>query len=214
MRVVAEGVRDGHWKGAPGERITHVLARGSGGSSLGPRLAVEALRGEADGPEVRFVANIDAAEFDDAVSGLDPARTLAIVASKTFTTQETMENALAARQWITAALGPEALARHLIASTANDAAALAFGLPECNVLPFGEWGGGRYSLWSSVGLPVAIAVGMTRFGELLAGAHAADLDFRSTPLERTVPPLLGLIAPCNRDALDNAPHQAVHPASP
>ncbi len=213
MRVVAEAVRDGHWKGATGERITHVLALGIGGSSLGPRLAVEALRGEADGPEVRFVANIDAAEFDDAVAGLDPARTLAIVASKTFTTQETMENALAARQWITAALGPEALARHLIASTANDAAALAFGLPECNVLPFGEWVGGRYSLWSSVGLPVAIAVGMTRFGELLAGAHAADLEFRSTPLERNVPALLGLIGVWNRDALGIASHAVLNYAS-
>src|SRR5258708_34375642 len=146
MRVVAEGVRDGHWKGAPGERITHVLALGIGGSSLGPRLAVEALRGEADGPEVRFVANIDAAEFDDAVAGLDPARTLAIVASKTFTTQETMENALAARQWITAALGPEALARHPIASTANDAPALPFRPPESHVLPFAESVGGPHSL--------------------------------------------------------------------
>src|SRR5260221_10786049 len=201
MPVVAEAVRDGHSEGAARERLTHVLALGIGGSSLGPRLAVEALRGEADWPEVRFVAHIDAAEFDDPVPGLDPARTLAIVASETFTTQETMENALAARQWITAALGPEALAPHLIASASNSPAALPFRLPQSNVLPFGEWVGGRYSLWSSVGLPVAIAVGMTRFGELLAGAHAADLEFRSTPLERNVPALLGLIGVWNRDAL-------------
>jgi glucose-6-phosphate isomerase len=213
VRVVSEAVRDGHWKGATGERITHVLAIGIGGSSLGPRLALEALRGDADGPEVRFVANIDAAEFDGAIAGLDPARTLAIVASKTFTTQETMENARAAREWLTAALGPDALSRNVLASTANDAAALAFGLPECNVLPFGDWVGGRYSLWSSVGLPVAIAIGMTRFGELLAGAHAADLEFRSTPLERNVPALLGLIGAWNRDALGIATHAVLSYAS-
>ena len=210
MRVVAERC-GGHWKARPA-RIAHVW-RAASGARHRAAPALEGLRGEADGPEVRFVANIDAAEFDDAVADLDPATTLAIVASKTFTTQETTENARCARDWLTAELGPDALARHFIAATANDAAARSFGLPECNVLPFGEWVGGRFSLWSSVGLPLAIGVGMTRFGELLAGAHAADLEFRSTPLERNVPALLGLIGVWNRDALGIASHAVLSYAS-
>jgi len=201
MRVLSEAVRSGLWKGATGEPIRRVLALGIGGSSLGPRLVIEALRGEADGPEVRFVANVDAAEFDDAIAGADPATTLVVIASKTFTTQETLVNAIAAREWIQAALGEEALAKHVIASTANNEAALNWGLPDCNVLPFADWVGGRYSLWSSVGLPVAIAVGMPRFEQLLAGAHAADLAFRSDPLEHNVAMLLGLVGVWNRNAL-------------
>lgn len=208
MRVFAEAVRAGQWKGATGLAFTHVLALGIGGSSLGPRLAIEALRGEADGPEVRFVTNIDAAEIDDALDGLDPATTLVVVASKTFTTQETMVNAIAAKEWIAAALGEAALARHFIACTANIGAATQWGLPECNIFPFADWVGGRYSLWSSVGLPIAIAVGMARFDQMLAGAHAVDLQFRSDPLERNVPALMGLIGAWNRNAL-GFPSEAV-----
>ena len=206
MRVVSQAVREGQWKGHTGEKFRHVLALGIGGSALGPRLALEALRAEADGPQVRFVANIDAAEFDDAVSGLDAAATLVIVASKTFTTQETMVNARAARAWIERSLGPEAIAKHMIAATANNAEATHFGLPECNVFPFGDWVGGRFSLWSSVGLPLAIGVGMPRFEQLLAGAHAADLAFRSSPLEHNVPALMGLIGIWNRNALGATSH--------
>jgi glucose-6-phosphate isomerase len=208
MRVVSDAVRSGQWKGATGERFTHVLAIGIGGSSLGPKLAIEALRADADGPEVRFVTSIDAAEFDDAIVGLAPATTLVVVASKTFTTQETMENAAAAKAWIVGALGPEALARHFVAATANSKAAVAWGLPECNVFPFADWVGGRFSLWSSVGLPVAIAIGMARFEHMLAGAHAVDLHFRSDPFERNVPVLLGLVGVWNRNAL-GAPSHAV-----
>jgi glucose-6-phosphate isomerase len=200
MRVFAEAVREGQWKGATGSKFTHVLALGIGGSSLGPKLAIEALAADADGPQVRFVSNIDAAEFDDAVAGLDPRTTLVVIASKTFTTQETMVNALAARDWLAGALGEEALAKHFIAATSNTEAATRWGLPECNVFPFGEWVGGRYSLWSSVGLPIAIAVGFAHFGEMLAGAHAADLRFRSDPLERNAPALMGLIGVWNRNA--------------
>ncbi len=206
MRVFSHAVRDGQWKGHTGEKFRHVLALGIGGSALGPRLVLEALRADADGPEVRFVANIDAAEFDDAVHGIDPASTLVVVASKTFTTQETMVNAVAAREWIVASLGTEALAKHVIAATANYEEASAFGLPECNVFPFAEWVGGRFSLWSSVSLPVAIGVGMPRFEQLLAGAHAADLEFRSNPLEHNVPALLALIGVWNRNALGMASH--------
>jgi glucose-6-phosphate isomerase len=213
MRVFAEAVRTGHWKGATGLAFTHVLALGIGGSSLGPRLVIEALHGEADGPEVRFLTNIDAAEFDDAIAGLDPATTLVVVASKTFATQETMVNAIAAKEWISAALGEGALARHFIASTANIPAATQWGLPECNVFPFADWVGGRYSLWSSVGLPIVIAVGMTRFEQLLAGAHAVDLQFRSDPLERNVPALMGLIGVWNRNALAFPSHAVLSYAS-
>jgi glucose-6-phosphate isomerase len=213
MRVFSEAVRDGHWKGATGMPFRHVLALGIGGSALGPRLALEALRADCDGPEVRFVANIDAAEFDDAVAGFDPAATLVIVASKTFTTQETMVNAAAARDWLVSALGNEAIARHLIAATANGEEAQRWGLPECNVFPFADWVGGRFSLWSAVGLPLAIGVGMQRFERLLAGAHAADLAFRSDPLERNVPALLGLVGVWNRNAFGAASHAVLSYAS-
>jgi glucose-6-phosphate isomerase len=208
MRVFSQAVRDGQWKGITGKAFRHVLALGIGGSALGPQLAIEALRAEADGPEVRFIANIDAAEFDDAVAGLDPASTLVLVASKTFTTQETMVNAAAARDWLVAALGAEAIPRHVIAATANNEEAARWGLPECNVFPFADWVGGRFSLWSSVGLPLAIAIGMPRFEQLLAGAHAADLHFRSDPLEHNVPALLALIGVWNRNAF-GAPSHAV-----
>ena len=213
MRTFSEAVRTHLWKGATGAPFTHVLALGIGGSELGPRLAIEALRAHADGPEVRFVANIDAAEFDDAVAGLDPARTLVVTASKTFTTQETMVNALAARDWIRAALGEDAVAKHLVAATANTEAAVRWGLPECNIFPFGDWVGGRYSLWSSVGLSIAIAVGMARFEEMLAGAHAADLAFRSDALERNAAALLGLVGVWNRNAIGMASHAVLSYAS-
>lgn len=206
MRVVSEAVRRGDWKGATGERFTHVLAIGIGGSALGPQLVLDALRAQADGPQVRFVANIDPAELDDAIRGLHPATTLVVVASKTFTTQETMANADAARAWIVASLGEGAVAKHVLAATANDEAAARWGLPECNVFPFADWVGGRYSVWSSVGLPVAIGVGMARFEQLLAGAHATDLHFRSAPLERNVPALLALVGVWNRNALGIATH--------
>jgi glucose-6-phosphate isomerase len=213
MRVFSQAVRDGQWKGATGKRFTHVLALGIGGSSLGPRLAIEALGAEADGPEVRFVANIDAAELDRALAGIDPASTLAVIASKTFTTEETMANAKSVRAWLVAALGPDAPARHVIAATANAEAAADWGLPDCNIFPFHDWVGGRYSLWSSVGLPIAIATGMPRFERLLAGAHAADLEFRSTPLEHNVPALLGLVGVWNRCALGLASHAVLSYAS-
>jgi glucose-6-phosphate isomerase len=213
IRVFAQAVREGQWKGHTGEKFRHVLAIGIGGSALGPRLVIEALRGEASGPAVRFIANIDAAEFDDAVRGLDPAATLVIVASKTFTTQETMVNAQAAREWIARSLGAEAVAKHVIAATANNAEATRFGLPECNIFPFADWVGGRFSLWSAVGLPIAIGVGPQKFEQLLAGAHAADLAFRSTPLEHNVPAILALVGIWNRNLQAIASHAVLSYAS-
>ncbi len=206
MRVFAAAVRDGSWKGATGLPVRHVLSLGIGGSYLGPRLAVEALGAMADGPQVRFVANVDPAALDDALAGLDPATTLVVVASKTFTTQETMANASAARRWIAGALGEAAIARHVVAATANAAEAGRFGIPEANVFPFGDWVGGRFSVWSSVGLPVALALGMPAFERFLAGAHAVDLEFRGAPPERNVPLLLGAVGVWNRDFLGIPAH--------
>jgi glucose-6-phosphate isomerase len=208
MRVFSNAVRDGLWKGINGRPVTHVLALGIGGSALGPRVVIEALQGVADGPQVRFISNVDPAELDDALRGLDPGSTLAVIASKTFTTQETMANAAAVHAWFTNSLGADAIPKHVVAATANVEGAVNWGLPECNVFPFGEWVGGRYSVWSSVGLPVAIALGMPRFEQLLAGAHAADLEFRSNPLERNVPALLALVGIWNRNFL-GAPTHAV-----
>lgn len=206
LRVFSQAVREGHWKGASGERITHVVGIGIGGSSLGPKLAACALHAMADGPEALFVENVDPADFEDTVAGLDPAATLFVVVSKTFTTEETMANAAAARAWVERRLGAEAIAKHFVAATAYPEKAAGWGLPECNVFAFPEWVGGRFSLWSAVGLPVAIAVGMGAFERLLAGAHAVDLEFRSNPLERNAPVLLALIAIWNRNALGTASH--------
>ena len=212
-RVFTNAVRGGQWKGATGLKITHVVAIGIGGSALGPQLAIEALRDRANGPEVRFIANIDPAELDDALTGLKPASTMVVVASKTFTTQETMVNAAAARTWITAALGADAVAKHVIGATANAGEAVKWGLPDCNVFPFHDWVGGRYSLWSSVGIPIALAIGMQGFDELLAGAHAVDLAFRSDPPERNVPVLLALIGIWNRNMLGIPSHAVLGYAS-
>ena len=213
VRTFANGVHDGLWKGATGRAMRHVLALGIGGSALGPKVVIEALSAEADGPEVRFVVNIDPAELDDALAGLDPETTLAVVASKTFTTQETMTNAAAVHEWFVQKLGAEAIAKHMVAATANVAAAVKWGLPECNVFPFGEFVGGRYSVWSSVGLPVAIALGAQRFEQLLAGAHAVDLEFRSNPIEHNVPALMALVGVWNRNALGAATHAVLAYAS-
>ena len=201
MRSLASAVRDGSWKGATGEAITHVLAIGIGGSYLGPKLVVEALAPTHRGPEVRFLANVDPAAADDALAGLDPARTLVVVASKTFTTEETMVNARRARAWLVGKLGDAAVAKHVVAATANVKAAAEFGIPEGNVFPFADWVGGRYSVWSSVGLPIALALGMPAFERFLAGAHAVDLEFRSSPPERNAPLLFALAGIWNRNFL-------------
>ena len=206
MRSFSAAVRDGSWRGATGERVRTVLALGIGGSYLGPRLVTEALADLADGPAVRYCANLDPAALDGALAGLDPATTLVVVASKSFTTLETLTNAAAARRWLEAALGSDALARHMVAATARPQEAERFGLPACNVFPFGDWIGGRYSVWSSVGLPAAIAIGMPAFERLLAGAHAADLAFRSAPPERNAPLIAALAGVWNRNFLGMPTH--------
>ncbi len=190
----AEQVRGGEWRGEGGERIADVVNLGIGGSDLGPQMVVEALAPLHDGPRVHFVSNVDGAHLGGVLRGLDARSTLFIVASKTFTTSETMTNAASARRWLVERLGSDtAVRRHFAAVSTNAKAVAAFGIDADAMFPFWDWVGGRYSLWSSVGLPIAVAVGRERFMQLLAGAHAIDEHFRSAPWERNLPVLLGLL---------------------
>ena len=194
MERFSGAVRSGGWRGHTSERITDVVNIGIGGSDLGPRMVCRALAPYADGPRTHFVSNVDGAHLTSTLEGLHPARTLFVVASKTFTTVETMTNARAARRWLVDALGDDAaVARHFVAASTNRAAVAEFGIAPDNMFEFQDWVGGRYSLWSAIGLPIAIATGMKRFRELLAGAHAMDLHFRDAPLDRNMPVTLALL---------------------
>ncbi|MBL8461597.1 MAG: glucose-6-phosphate isomerase, partial [Thauera sp.] len=181
MRTFCLQVRGGDWRGHGGERITDVVNIGIGGSDLGPAMVCEALADHAgDGPRVHFVSNVDGVHIGDVTRRCDPRSTLFVVASKTFTTQETLANAHAARAWLVGALGDEAaVARHFVAVSTNAAAVRDFGIDTANMFGFWDWVGGRFSLWSAIGLPIALALGPDRFDELLAGAHAMDEHFRT-----------------------------------
>ena len=193
MRRYSDGIRAGTIRGATGKPITDIVNIGIGGSDLGPVMATLALAPFHDGPRTHYVSNVDGAHIADTLAGLDPASTLFIVASKTFTTIETMTNAATARAWLSAALGEAAVADHFAAvSTALDKVA-AFGIREDRIFGFWDWVGGRYSLWSAIGLPVMIAIGADNFEDMLAGAHALDEHFRTAPLEQNLPMLLGLV---------------------
>ncbi len=198
MRELAGAIRSGEWRGSGGASINVVVNLGIGGSDLGPRMAVQALCEYAD-PKlaVRFVANIDPAEFADTVRVLDPARTLFIVSSKTFTTQETLANARAARAWLSGA-DP---ARHFLAVSNNVADAQTFGIPAENCLAMPEWVGGRFSMWSAIGLPLACAIGMDAFEELLAGACEMDEHFLAAPFTENLPVVMALVGLWNIDFL-------------
>jgi glucose-6-phosphate isomerase len=195
MRRFVDEVRSGALKGADGRAMTDIVNIGIGGSDLGPRMLVRAMRKFAKpGPRLHFVSNIDPADLEAALAGLTPATTFFIVASKTFTTAETLDNAARARAWLEAALGKSAgPSRHFAAITANAAGAQALGVPAERVFPMWDWVGGRYSVWSAVGLPVALAAGMDAFQELLEGARAMDAHFRNEPLERNMPVVLALL---------------------
>ena len=197
----AEAVRSGRRAALDGGPFTDVVHLGIGGSHLGPEMAVRALRPDHDGPRVHFVSNVDGADFADTAAVLDPARSLVLVASKTFTTEETMTNARTARAWLEAALGGRAARTHLAAVSSNVEAAGAFGIEPGRVFGFRDWVGGRYSLWSAIGLPVAIAIGAERFGALLAGAAAMDAHFRTAPPGRNLPVLMGLAAVWRRNVM-------------
>ncbi|AIA54363.1 MULTISPECIES: glucose-6-phosphate isomerase [Acidithiobacillus] len=188
-------VRDGSWLGASGKPIRTVINLGIGGSYLGPEMAYLALRRfRHPRIEVRFVANVDGAALEQALARLDPAETLFIVASKTFTTLETMTNARAARQWLVATLGEAAVAQHFVAVSTNAEAVRAFGMDTEHMFGFWDWVGGRYSMDSAIGLSTMIAVGAEAFFDLLAGFHAMDEHFRTSPLRQNLPVLHGLIS--------------------
>jgi glucose-6-phosphate isomerase len=205
MRLFSERVRGGSWRGATGETITDVVNIGIGGSDLGPVMVCEALK-PYQRPDLRphFVSNVDGAHLTHTLAGLDPARTLFIVASKTFTTQETMTNAASARAWLTATLGEDAVAQHFVAVSTNATEVGRFGIDTANMFEFWDWVGGRYSLWSAVGLPVVLAVGFERFRELLEGAHEMDEHFRSTPLDQNMPIVMGLLGVWYRNFLGSS----------
>src|SRR5690606_2253398 len=193
MAAFADGVRSGAITGTTGRRITDIVNIGIGGSDLGPAMATLALAPYHDGPAAHFVSNVDGAHIADTLKRLDAQTTLFVVASKTFTTVETMTNARTARRWLAGRLGEAAVGGHFCAvSTALDKVA-AFGIPPDRVFGFWDWVGGRYSLWSAIGLPVMLAVGPARFRELLAGAHAIDRHFAQAPLRRNLPVMLGLV---------------------
>lgn len=194
MRAFVEGVHAGRIVGATGRRLTCVLNVGIGGSDLGPRVATEALTLSADNApmQARFLANVDGHALQAATHGLDPAATLILVASKSWTTQETAMNAAALRAWLSGALGEEAVGAHFVALSTNLAAVRAFGIPQERTFGFRDWVGGRYSLWSPVGLVIALAAGWPAFQGLLDGAWAMDQHFRDAPLEHNLPVLLAL----------------------
>ena len=195
MAVVAERVRSGAWTGYTGKRIRNVVNIGIGGSDLGPRMAYEALKHYgARHMRFRFVSNIDGTDFTEAVRGLDPAETLFVVCSKTFTTLETLTNARAARAWCLAALRePDAVAKHFVAVSTNATEVRAFGIDTDNMFEFWDWVGGRYSYDSAIGLSLMVAIGAERFHEMLAGFRAMDEHFRTSPFERNMPVILALL---------------------
>lgn len=212
MRGFCERVRGGDWRGHRGGRITDVVNIGIGGSDLGPAMVCEALADFADGGlRMHFVSNVDGVQIHDVTRRCPPETTLFVVASKTFTTQETLANARAARAWLVGALGDEAaVASHFVAVSTNAAAVAAFGIDTGNMFGFWDWVGGRFSLWSAIGLPIMLALGPARFDELLAGAHAMDAHFRSTPAASNLPVLMALLGIWNVDFLD-APSQLIAP---
>ena len=206
----ADNLRSGRIRGNGGQVFTDVVNIGIGGSDLGPAMAVPALAPYHDGPRLHFVSNIDGAHLADCMKSLNPETTLFIVASKTFTTIETMTNARSARAWLVAALGEAAVGAHFAAvSTALDKVA-AFGIAADRVFGFWDWVGGRYSLWSAIGLPLMLAIGSENFKQFLAGGHAMDTHFKTAPLQDNLPVMLGLIGIWHRSVCDY-PARAVIP---
>ncbi|MGB3522085.1 MAG: glucose-6-phosphate isomerase [Mycobacterium sp.] len=194
MGDFTDRLRSGEWTGATGKRIETVVNIGIGGSDLGPVMVDRALRHYADaGISARFVSNVDPADLIAKLAGLDPASTLFVVASKTFSTLETLTNATAARRWLTEALGDAAVSKHFVAVSTNAALVEEFGIDTANMFGFWDWVGGRYSVDSAIGLSVMAVIGRERFAEFLSGFHIVDEHFRTAPLESNAPALLGLI---------------------
>lgn len=213
MGDFTDRLRSGQWTGATGERITTVVNIGIGGSDLGPVMVYDALRHYADaGVSARFVSNVDPADLVATLDGLDPATTLFVIASKTFSTLETLTNATAARRWLTDALGDDAVSKHFVAVSTNKRLVDDFGINTDNMFGFWDWVGGRYSVDSAIGLSVMAVIGKERFCEFLAGFHLVDEHFRTTPLQANAPALLGLIGLWYNEFFD-AQSRAVLPYS-
>ena len=213
MGAFADRVRSGDWVGATGKPIETVINIGIGGSDLGPVMAYEALAAfRHDRIRCRFVSNVDGSDLIAAVGDLDPATTLFVISSKTFTTQETLTNARSARAWLTASLGADAVATHFVAVSTNASEVAAFGIDTDNMFGFWDWVGGRYSMDSAIGLSLMIAIGPDAFGEMLAGFRAVDEHMAATPTAENVPALLGLIEVWYRTFCD-LPSRAVLPYS-
>ena len=194
MREFSDKIRSGEWKGKTGKAITDIVNIGIGGSDLGPCMVCEALKPYGkEGLSVHFVSNVDSTHIAETLKKLSPETTLFIVASKTFTTQETMTNANTARKWLTDALGDDAVPNHFVAVSTNAKEVAAFGIDTANMFVFWDWVGGRYSLWSAIGLSIACFIGMDNFEALLDGAHAMDEHFRTSPFDENLPVLMGLI---------------------
>lgn len=194
MKQFCERVIGGDWKGYTGKTITDIVNIGIGGSDLGPYMVTEALRPYKNHLNMHFVSNIDGTHITEAIKNLDPATTLFLVASKTFTTQETMTNAHSARDWfLRTAIDEKHVARHFAGLSTNAKAVIEFGISTDNMFEFWDWVGGRYSLWSAIGLSIALSLGFENFEKLLSGAHAMDHHFSTTPLEHNLPVLLALI---------------------
>ncbi len=205
MADFSDRVRSGAWKGHTGKRIRNIVNIGIGGSDLGPVMAYEALRHYSDRTmNFRFVSNIDSTDFVEATQDLDPAETLFIVASKTFTTQETMTNAHSARDWTLQGLGGDskAVASHFVAVSTNAAKVSEFGIDTANMFGFWDWVGGRYSMESAIGLSTMLAIGPENFRAMLEGFHQMDEHFRTAPFEKNLPVLMGLLALWNNNFLD------------
>src|SRR3984957_19094283 len=202
MSAFANRVRSGEWKGFTGKRIKNIINVGIGGSDLGPVMAYEALKHYSERSlTFRFVSNVDGIDFVEATHDLDPAETLFIISSKTFTTLETMTNAQSARDWLLAGLGGDAkaVAKHFVAVSTNAEKVSAFGIDTANMFGFWDWVGGRYSMDSAIGLSTMIAIGPGNFHAILAGFHEMDEHFRPAPFEKNLPVLLGLLAVWNTE---------------
>ncbi len=194
MKIFSEKVRNGEWKGATGKKIKNVVNIGIGGSDLGPKMVCEALKYYADGgPQLFFVSNVDGTDMVETLKLLNPETTLFLIASKTFTTQETMTNANTAKEWVVKILGNESIPKHFVALSTNTQKVAEFGIDTENMFEFWNFVGGRYSLWSAIGLSIAIRIGFDNFEELLEGAYAMDNHFKSAPLEQNMPVILALI---------------------
>ncbi len=207
MGRFAEDVRRGRLTGVKGDRFSHVVNIGIGGSDLGPAMAVAALTPyRGDGPKVLFVSNVDGAHLSDTLAELDPAKTLFLIASKTFTTSETMTNAGSARAWVADTLGEDAVGAHFAALSTNLEAVSAFGIDTARAFGFWDWVGGRYSVWSAIGLPLAISIGFDNFLAFLDGAHRMDEHFRTAPWAENMPVLMAAIGVWNRNVLGLTSH--------